>query len=120
MHEVERPSRIQLSPDEAVVFPRRFFTVSPSSCFFRYFAGLVFSKRVEDSGDIRILDIPGGRRASYWHVGPHSGISAAFQKLYGDWLPTSGYELDDRPELEIYRNDAPPDGLIADLFVPVK
>jgi len=94
-----------------------------ADCGFRYFAGLVFPDGVAASGEVNVVDIPGGRGASYRHIGPYSGIGAAFQKLYGEWLPTSGHEPDDRPGLEIYRNtpyDAPPEGLITDLFVPVK
>lgn len=92
-------------------------------CGFRYCAGLVFPEGVAASGAVTIAEIPGGRYASYRHIGPYSGIAAAFQRLYGEWLPTSGHEPDDRPALEIYRNtpyDAPPDGLITDLLIPVK
>lgn len=90
---------------------------------FRYYAGLVFPDGVEASGDIQILDIPGGRYASYRHVGPYIGIAGAFQKLYGEWLPSSGYEPDDRPAVEIYRNtpyDAAPEALVTDLLVPIR
>lgn len=90
---------------------------------FRYYAGLVFPEGVGTSGDVVTLDVPGGRYASYRHVGPYSGISGAFQKLYGQWLPSSAYEPDDRPSLEIYRNnpyDTPPEALITDLLIPVK
>lgn len=90
---------------------------------FRYYAGLVFPEGVAASGEIETLDIPGGRYASYRHIGPYMGISGAFQQLYGQWLPSSGYEPDDRPSLEVYRNtpyDTPPEALVTDLLVPVK
>ncbi|PWB83422.1 MAG: AraC family transcriptional regulator [Methylocystaceae bacterium] len=90
---------------------------------FRYYAGLVFPDGVAASGEVETLDVPGGRYASYRHIGPYAGIGGAFQKLYGQWLPSSGYEPDDRPSLEVYRNtpyDTPPEALITDLLVPVK
>lgn len=94
---------------------------TPSS--FRYYAGLAFPEDVTPSGEVQPLDIPGGRYASYRHIGPYSGLNGAFQKLYGQWLPSSGYEPDDRPSLEIYRNtpyNTAPEALITDVLIPVK
>lgn len=90
---------------------------------FRYYAGLVFPDDVTPPSGTKPLDIPGGRYACYRHTGPYAGLNAAFQKLYGQWLPSSGNEPDDRPSLEIYRNspyNTPPEALITDLLIPVK
>jgi AraC family transcriptional regulator len=90
---------------------------------FRYFSGIVFPDGVAASGEVETREIPGGRYATYRHIGPYAGINGAFQRLYGQWLPESGLEPDDRPALEIYRNtpyDTPQDKLVTDLLVPVR
>jgi AraC family transcriptional regulator len=83
----------------------------------------VFPGGVTPPEGVEALEVPGGRYGSYRHVGPYSELNGAFQKLYGEWLPSSGYEPDDRPSLEVYRNspyDTPPEGLITDLLIPLK
>lgn len=47
----------------------------------------------------------------------------AWNSVYGQWLPESGCEPDNRPSLEIYRNDpkSDPNGLhIVDICIPIK
>lgn len=50
------------------------------------------------------MDIPEGHYASLLYTGPYEGLDAVYSWLYGAWLPSSGYECDDRPCLEIYLN----------------
>ncbi len=88
-----------------------------------YFAGLSFFDEPPASDGVEILNIEGGLYGSYRLVGPYSGIAEAFPKLFSDWLPGSGYERDDRPALEIYRNnpyDTAEQDLITDMRVAVK
>jgi AraC family transcriptional regulator len=88
-----------------------------------YRAGVVLRDAVAASDDVEIVEAPGGRYACYRHVGPYSGIAEAFQKLYREWLPASGYEPDARPALDICRNDprvTPEQELVTDLLLPVR
>ncbi len=90
---------------------------------FRYFAGVVLEKPVKAGDGVEILEVPGGKYASYRLVGRYDGIHPAFQRLYGEWLPCSGHVPDDRPALEIYRNnpyDTPANELITDLLIPIR
>ncbi len=90
---------------------------------FRYFAGVVFEKPIKPADGVELLEVPGGKYASYRLVGPHDGIPPAFQQLYGEWLPRSGHVPADRPALEIYRNnpyDTPASELITDLLIPIR
>ena len=51
------------------------------------------------------------------------GYGAAWQAMYGVWLPNSGYEPDDRPAVELYLNDPgahPENKHIVEICVPVK
>ena len=88
-----------------------------------YRAGVVLRGEDAASDGIEIVEAPGGRYARHRLVGPYSGIAGAFQKLYREWLPASGYEPDDRPALEIYRNDprvTPEPELVTALLAPVR
>ncbi len=88
-----------------------------------YRAGVALRAAVAASDGVEIVVAPGGRYARHRHVGPYSGIAAAFQKLYRDWLPASGHQPDDRPTLDICRNDprvTPEPELVTDLLLPVR
>jgi AraC family transcriptional regulator len=67
--------------------------------------------------------IPAGRYARYTQVGPYSQLPDAWARLMGQWLPRSGYRVDDRSSFEIYRNtpeNTPQEGLQTDLYLPVR
>ncbi len=62
------------------------------------------SVKAED-GEIGIQDIAGGKYAiCRIEVSPLEAhkIAEMVDHLYGDWLPDSGYQADDKPPLEIY------------------
>lgn len=74
-------------------------------------------------GQVERITIEAGRYACYRHIGPYTGLEQAYQTLYGQWLPSSGYECADAPCFEIYVNDpqnTPEDQLITDIYVPLK
>jgi AraC family transcriptional regulator len=56
-------------------------------------------------GELRALDIAGGRYARVEHVGPYAELPRAYSWLFGTWLPSSGQEAADRPCVEEYLND---------------
>ena len=88
-----------------------------------YRASVVLRGAIAGSDDVEIVEAPGGRYACYRHVGPHSEIAEAFQKLYREWLPASGFQPDDRPALDICRSDprvTPEKELVTDLLLPVR
>jgi DNA gyrase inhibitor GyrI len=90
---------------------------------FRYYAGVIWVEPLKADGGIELLEVPGGKYASHRLVGSYHGIPSAFQRLYGEWLPKSGFVPDDRPALEIYRNnpyDTPANDLITDLLIPLR
>jgi AraC family transcriptional regulator len=49
--------------------------------------------------------IPGGDYAVYEFYDTIDKLAIAFKSLFREWLPQSGYELEERPVLEINRND---------------
>ena len=78
------------------------------------------------TGEIGIQDIPGGKYAvCHIEVGASEtkAIGEMVDRLYGEWLPASGYQADDKPPLEIYYPslDKPPDSWVSmDYCLPVK
>jgi AraC family transcriptional regulator len=59
------------------------------------------------AGGAQITTIPGGRYASLPFLGTSDTIGPAWMALMRDWLPQSGYQLDDgRPTFEYYPPDA--------------
>ncbi len=89
----------------------------------RYDACVEFAQPVDGADDIQPVRLEGGRFARYRHVGPYIGFGEAFRQLFGVWLPRSGFEPDDRPCMEIYRNDlkqTAPEHLVTDILLPLK
>jgi AraC family transcriptional regulator len=90
---------------------------------FRYLAGVFPAAPVEATGPLEAVRVEGGLYAAHRLVGPYALIAPTFTALFGGWLPQSGYEPDDRPALEFYRNRAAPDRqheCITDLMIPIR
>ena len=49
---------------------------------------------------MELLNIPAGLYAVFLYKG-HSGNPDIFHHIFGDWLPGSGYHLDNRPHFEL-------------------
>lgn len=90
---------------------------------FRYFAGIVPATPIEPCGPVQTIRTEGGLYAMHRLAAPYALIAPTFQALFGGWLPRSGYTLDDRPTLELYRS-APPsrlrDRCVTDLLIAVR
>lgn len=72
----------------------------PAKC--RYDAGVVAEAKEVLSGRPQRTVLAGGRYACTRFEGTVDEIDAAWQRLLGGWLPTSGLQLDARPLLEHY------------------
>lgn len=71
---------------------------------------------------LEYFGLAGGRHAVLEHTGPYATLAAAYDWLYGVWLPQSGEEPRDAPPIELYVNDprtTPPDDLRTDIRLPV-
>jgi AraC family transcriptional regulator len=79
--------------------------------------------KVEAEGDVRIIELPGGRHAVLHHKGPYAEIETAYAWLYRDWLPSSGEEVADRPCFDEYLNNPrqlPPADWRTDICLPLR
>ena len=69
------------------------------------------------------VTLPAGRHAVLTYQGPYAGLPAAYDQLFGLWLPQSGEEPADSPVFEIYLNspmDTAPDDLLTEICLPLK
>jgi AraC family transcriptional regulator len=75
-------------------------------------------------GEVDIQDLPGGQYAvQRIDVDDPAEIGRLVTALYGEWLPASGYQADDRPSLEIYHDSGEPGPqrrIVLDYCLPVR
>lgn len=71
----------------------------------RYDACLVVPRGFQGDKWVNVMDVPGGNYAVADFTGSAHEIVDAWDRVFGFWLPTSGYQPDDRPCFEIYRGN---------------
>ena len=78
----------------------------------------------EGTTEVRALDLAGGRDAVYTHKGSYAGLGESWGRMYGEWFPNSGLEIDEsRNTFEVYLNDCSQVSeaeLLTELHIPVK
>ena len=78
---------------------------------------------VSGVGDVpegmEVFELSGGTYAVFFHKGHDEGI---FQQIFGQWLPSSDYELDHRPHFEVFKVSAIPNDPDAEqhICIPVR
>ncbi|MBO2031900.1 GyrI-like domain-containing protein [Siccationidurans ginsengisoli] len=89
---------------------------------FEKWAAVAVAQAADVPADLELLVLPAGLYAVFDYQGPASGGPAVFRYIMLEWLPTSGYALDDRPHFEVlpanYRPDAPT--AKEEIWIPVK
>jgi AraC family transcriptional regulator len=72
--------------------------------------------------EMETLEIDEGLYAVFNYKGDQSNAASFFNSIYTEWLPSSDYELDNRPQFEIlgekYKNNDP--NSEEDIWIPVK
>ncbi len=75
------------------------------------------------SAPLEEITLAAGRHAVLTYKGPYAGLPAAYDQLFGVWLPESGQEPADAPSFEVYLNspmEVPPEDLLTELHLPLK
>lgn len=86
-------------------------------------AGVAVNDPVAVDAPLLTARIQGGDYAVLKYKGPYSDMRAAYDWLFGQWLPSSGYDAADAPIFEEYLNsprDTPPTELRTDIYLPLK
>lgn len=89
----------------------------------RSLAAFEIAGRSDLSTPLEEVTLPGGRQAVLTYKGPYAGLPAAYDELFGVWLPTSGEEPADTPSFEVYLNtpmDTAPKDLLTELHLPLR
>lgn len=77
----------------------------------------------ESDPEVKFRKIPGGLYALYQFYDIPNKLAIAYQSIFGNWLPNSEYNADDRHCLEFCMNDPceDPEGKCkVDLYIPIK
>jgi AraC family transcriptional regulator len=89
----------------------------------RYDACVTVPAGVTGGGEVDVQDLAGGRYAvQRIDVEDPAEIGRQVDAMYGNWLPGSGYQADDRPALEIYHDSeeaGPKRRIVLDYCIPV-
>lgn len=86
-------------------------------------AGIVVETAPAIEPPYELTPLRGGDYAVLRHKGPYVDLPAAYQWLYGTWLPKSGRQVADAPPFEEYLNtprEVPPTELLTDICVPLQ
>jgi len=89
----------------------------------RSHACVLVGAETEISTPLEEIALTGGSYAVLDYTGPYAGLLAAYEHLYGTWLPDSGHEPADHPPVEIYLNsphDTAPNDLRTRVCMPLK
>lgn len=95
---------------------------APEKC--RYDACIVVPKDFAPDQNVNLSDVPGGQYAIYDFEGTAGDVPKAWDKIFTQWLPSSGYQPDNRLCFERYPADmftcGKQDLLRWEICVPVK
>jgi len=102
-------------------YPCNYFDAfDPSTKFMKWAAVEVGAVNTIPDG-MKLLEVPAGLYAVFLYKG-YSGNREIFHYIYGEWLPASGYFLDDRPHFEIlgekFKRDDPTSE--EEIWIPIR
>ena len=89
----------------------------------RSLAGFEITGNAKIADPLQEITLAAGRHAVLTYTGPYAGLPAAYDQLFGIWLPASGEEPADAPSFEVYLNtpmDTAPEDLVTELHLPLK
>lgn len=90
----------------------------------RYGACITVNKDVKTEGEVVKSVISGGKFAVFVHKGPYENLKDTYNKIFSEWLPTSGYKKRDALPFEQYLNRDPrrtkPENLKTEIYIPIE
>ena len=94
----------------AEVYPSGFFPSFDPAAKFEKWAAIEVTDAKNLPEDFEKLIIPAGEYAIFLHKGPASEGAKTYRYIFEEWLPKSGFHLDDRPHFAImderYKNNS--------------
>lgn len=83
----------------------------------RYYIAVASSQPIED--DLEEYTVPGSLWAIFSGEGKSQSIQELERRIVAEWLPTSGYEYGNAPDIEVYLN-ADPENARYEVWIPVR
>lgn len=77
-----------------------FNSFSPAKPFQKW-AGVEVEQGIATPEDMETLIIPEGDYAVFLHKGTHTEAKKTYDYIFMEWLPSSGFTLDDRPHFAV-------------------
>jgi AraC family transcriptional regulator len=114
-HDLHPEYTLGIAHDDPAITP-------PDKC--RYDACAPVPAEFRPDPSVNVTDVAGGKYAVARFVGTAHDIVGAWNRVFAEWLPQSGYQPDDRPCFELYWRDAKTEGkpgtLRCELCLPVR
>lgn len=89
----------------------------------RYDACVTVDDTFTPGNSIGMQKIKGGEYAVMLHEGSFDTLIDSYKRIYGEWLPRSGREVESGPSIEVYLKDAdevPPEEMETEIRIPLK
>lgn len=83
------------------VFPKNYFDSFDPEREFEKWAAVEVSSTHAQPDEMEVLQIPEGLYAVFLHKGPASEGARTYKYIFTEWLPRSGYTVDNRPHFAI-------------------
>lgn len=103
-------------------FPTDYFQKYNPSSQFEKWAAVEVTGHENIPKNLEAFVLPAGLYAVFHYVGSSANAAEVFQFIYGEWLPDSDFQLDNRPHFEVlgekYKNNDPISE--EDIWIPIK
>lgn len=126
LHEIDNRSNQDLYSIQRMPTNLTFAEFTPIIEFEKWAAVEIDSHEIIDAKNIpdgmQCTNIEAGQYAVFIHRGPAHEFPSTMAYIFGEWLPSSSYELDNRAQFEIMKPGYRPDDENAEeeVWVPVK
>jgi len=90
-----------------------------SDCRFHYTACAKVDSFESLPENMETKVVQGGKYVVYTYGGAIQDLGGFYENIFTHWLPASGYEMDDRPQLELYDGRFMVNGEF-DIYIPIK
>jgi AraC family transcriptional regulator len=104
------------------MYPENYFEPFNPAAVFEKWAAVEVTSFDDVPAGMETLTLPGGLYAVFQYVGNPANGAKIFQEIFTQWLPQSGYALDNRPHFEIlgdkYRNGS--NDSEEQIWIPIK
>ena len=77
-------------------------------------------KDTKVDGEVGMMEVEGGKYVVARFEVDATQFGKAWEWVYGQWFPSSGYQPDDRPSFEMYPEEPKEGKFTVDICVPVK